>query len=462
MPPPIALSLCILFIFSVFVIEFKRKSEVSSGLWIPLIWLMIMASRPVAQWFYPDQPESIAGLEEGSPIDRTILSILIVIAVFILLRRKLYWGQLLKGNSWVLLWFLYCGISIVWSDFPGVAFKRWIRAIGSLIMILVVLSEPDPIEAVKTLFRRCAYVLIPLSVLIIKYYRHLGVGYEFWTGKEMLAGVTTDKNALGRLSLICGIVFFWNIATIWRNKSRYANKKELFVNSIFVLLILWLLIRSRSATSLGSFIIGCCIFVGLGLPTIKRNVKHIGSLIVLCLVIVLVLNLSFNLTEIFVRSLGRDLTFTERTYIWSDLLNMGTNPLWGTGYDSFWLGGRLANIWEKYPGLNEAHNGYLEIYLELGITGLLLLTGVLISTYRKIRRSLTLNFEYGRVRITLLIIFLIYNITETALIATTLMFFVFLLIAVEFPRLLQFLVPEGTNAIGGYFPEGEELKTLAD
>lgn len=449
MPPAIALSLCILFIFSVFVIEVRRKPKVSSALWVPLIWLMIMASRPVAQWFYPGQRGSTVGYEEGSPIDRTILSILIVMAIFILLRRKIYWNQIWKENSWLLLFFLYCGISIVWSDFPGVAFRRWIRAIGSLIMILVVLSEPDPIEAVKTLIRRGAYVLIPLSILMIKYYVHLAIGYHFWTGQAMYVGVTTDKNALGRLCLICGLFFLWNIATIWRNKGVYANKSEMLVNTTFFLMILWLLMKSRSATSSGSLIIGCCIFIGLGVPLIKRNVKYIGSFIFLGFFIVLILELSFgNLAEIFVTSLGRDVTLTERTYLWSDLMNMGTDPLWGTGYDSFWLGGRLEKIWEKYWGLNEAHSGYLEIYLELGIAGLFLLAGFLISTYRKIRRSLMLNFDYGRVRITLLVIFLLYNVTEAAYKATTLMSFVFLLIAIELPHLSQCRVAGRATATG--------------
>ena len=433
MPPPIALSLCILFIFSVFVIDFKRRPEVSSALWIPLIWLMIMASRPVAQWIYPGQGESVAGFEEGNPIDRAILSILIVSGVFVLLRRRIYWGQILKGNSWLVLFFVYCGVSIFWSDFPAVAFKRWIRAIGSLMMVLVVLSESDPVEAIKTLIRRCAYVLIPVSILLIKYYWHLGVAHEFWTGKAMFAGVTTDKNALGRLCLVCGMFFLWNIVTTWGKKTKSVDKKGMLVDGIFLLMILLLLIKSGSATSVGSFIAGWVVFMGLGLPVMKRSVRYLGIFIMLGIFILGALELSVNLTEMVVKSLGRDMTLTERTYIWTDLLSMGTDPLFGTGYDTFWLGRRLETIWIRYPGLNEAHSGYLEAYLEVGVVGLVLLTGLLISSYRKIRRSLILNFDYGRVGFTVLVSFLLYNVTEAAYKATGLMFFVLLLIGVDMP-----------------------------
>ena len=51
---------------------------------------------------------------------------------------------------------------------------------------------------------------------------------------------------------------------------------------------------------------------------------------------------------------------------------MKTNPLFGTGYESFWLGSRLLWFWQSagLGRINEAHNGCLEVYLQLGIIGL--------------------------------------------------------------------------------------------
>ena len=39
--------------------------------------------------------------------------------------------------------------------------------------------------------------------------------------------------------------------------------------------------------------------------------------------------------------------------------------------------------------LNEAHNGYLEVYLNLGIIGVILIIGFLIAGYRNICKQLT-------------------------------------------------------------------------
>ena len=52
---------------------------------------------------------------------------------------------------------------------------------------------------------------------------------------------------------------------------------------------------------------------------------------------------------------------------------------------------------------NEAHNGYLEIYLTLGLIGLFILAGILIHTFRKIRFELFRNFEWGRYRLGFLV-----------------------------------------------------------
>ena len=82
------------------------------------------------------------------------------------------------------------------------------------------------------------------------------------------------------------------------------------------------------------------------------------------------------------------------------LLEVHINPILGTGFESFWLGERLdqlEGIFFFVP--NEAHNGYLEVYLNLGLLGLFIIIGVLIAAYWKIRPELFRNFEWGRYRL---------------------------------------------------------------
>ena len=53
-------------------------------------------------------------------------------------------GALLRANTLLVVFFCYCAVSVLWSDFPFVAFKRLTKGIGNLTMVLIVLSDPAP------------------------------------------------------------------------------------------------------------------------------------------------------------------------------------------------------------------------------------------------------------------------------------------------------------------------------
>ncbi|PYV66592.1 MAG: hypothetical protein DMG97_29175, partial [Acidobacteria bacterium] len=105
-----------------------------------------------------------------------------------------------------------------------------------------------------------------------------------------------------------------------------------------------------------------------------------------------------------------------RTHIWEVLLSVPINPVLGTGYQSFWLGPRAEWVWARLGGDNvlEAHNGYLQIYLELGLIGLFLLCMFLIATYRKIGKRLQPLTPLGSLGLGLWTLLLFYNVTEAA------------------------------------------------
>ena len=145
-----------------------------------------------------------------------------------------------------------------------------------------------------------------------------------------------------------------------------------------------------------------------------------------------------NLYENLITNLGRDITLTSRVEIWEELIKMDTDPWTGTGYDSFWLGDRAEKLWEKYwwhP--NQAHNGYLEIYLNQGWIGLVLFIGLIVVTYKNIIKGLNINYNYGAFRMSFLIMAMAYNYTEAGFKGLHLVFFIFLLIAFEYPITLN-------------------------
>ena len=59
-----------------------------------------------------------------------VFTILLIAALAVVISRMDRVGPLLRKNGPILLFFAFCAVSILWSDFPFVAFKRWIKALG--------------------------------------------------------------------------------------------------------------------------------------------------------------------------------------------------------------------------------------------------------------------------------------------------------------------------------------------
>jgi O-antigen ligase len=426
-----ALMLCAVAVSAALFIDCRATRNVSSAIWVPVVWVAILASRPVVAWFEPSTGLD-TNVEDGSAMDRNILSLLMLTAAGILIRRRLNWNAWIRQNGWLVAYLLFCGLSVIWSDYPEVSLKRWIRALGSVLIVLVVVSDKDPVAAIAALVRRCTYVLVPMSVVLIKYYRDFGVGHNYWTGQEILLGVTTDKNALGRLCLVAALFAFWQFLASKHDKHIRMDSFNRLVGAGVFMLTLWLLHASRSATSLASFVIGAFTLLLLGLSGVRRSMKSVGILIVLGGPVIVGVSIALDLPQAVVAALGRDLTLTDRTYIWSDLLKMATNPFIGAGYGSFWVGDRLE-YFVKVHQVNEAHNGYLDVYLELGFVGLFLFAGFLFGVFRKSVRTLQTDVTYGRLRMAVLAVFLSYNVTEAGSKPTTFIFLVLLLVAMQVP-----------------------------
>src|SRR5437879_739057 len=123
---PLLASAC----FGVAILVLSRLARnntrpVSWTLWIPLAWLLIGSSRPLSEWFLGLQQG--ANYEEGTPLDRTVLTILLALGLYVLYQRMPRVKAILRANLPIILFFLYCLASVLWSDFPFVTFKRWTR-----------------------------------------------------------------------------------------------------------------------------------------------------------------------------------------------------------------------------------------------------------------------------------------------------------------------------------------------
>jgi exopolysaccharide production protein ExoQ len=171
-------------------------------------------------------------------------------------------------------------------------------------------------------------------------------------------------------------------------------------------------VTADSMTSLSCFVMAGAVMVLTAQRWVAKRtiVVHllVGGALALSL-IALFLDSSGTL----VRSLGREATLTGRTDIWRAVLSLHTNPIFGTGFESFWLGSRLQRVGDlTEQGIQEAHNGYLELYLNLGWMGLILLAGLIATGYRHALAIFRRDPHAGRLRLAFFAAAVIYSLTE--------------------------------------------------
>jgi exopolysaccharide production protein ExoQ len=431
MPPYLALFLWFVMLVGLFWFDPAKEPKVSVALWVPLIFLFFMASRQPTQWLgagiiAPDAATMNSALEEGDPLNRTILAVLFVLGIGILVSRSFRWGNFFRRN-WVLIaYLLFALLSVLWSDFPLPSFKKWFRDLGNYVMVLVVISESLPIEALSTLLRRLGYLLMPLSVMMIKYFPDLAKQYDNWTGAASYCGATTSKNMLGVLCLVCGIYFFWDTVVRWPHRQDKNQKRVILVNAVLTYLTWWLLTICNSATSMTCLTIAYLVILVAHSKPMQRRPKALAVAIPVILLTYNFLFFGLGMSNTFAGAVGRT-SLSGRTEIWQLVLSQHTNPIIGTGYESFWMGPRLASIWATWE-INEAHNGYLEVYLNLGYIGLFLSLLFMAAVYRNICKKLKPFSNIGSFALAVWTAFAFHNTTEADF-RTGLMWVAFLLVA---------------------------------
>jgi exopolysaccharide production protein ExoQ len=398
-------------------------------LWLPVLWMLFAVS--ASKWLQ-EGPRSAIDQIEGNPLQRNILTGLLAVGLIVLIGRGRRALALVRMNGPILLFIAYCAVSTLWSDYPDVAFKRWIKALGDVVMVMIILSEPEWSSAVKRFLARVAFLLVPISVLLIQYYPVIGREYKSQDGRQVFVGVTNDKNMLGVICLLFGLGAVWRVLHALRESPR--NYRLVIAHGAILAMVMWLFRRANSMTSFACFAMATGLIVATSFPALARK-RAVVHLLVATVLAVAFLALFLDVGAGLVETLGRDATLTGRTELWQEIVVMNGNPLFGTGFESFWMGTRLDKIWSNHwwhP--NEAHNGYLEVFLNLGWTGLALLAVVIVTGYRNALRRLRRNPEAGGLALAFLVVGVTYSFTEAGFRLLNPVWIAFVLAAIAVPN----------------------------
>jgi O-antigen ligase len=313
-------------------------------------------------------------------------------------------------------------VSISWAFYPYIAFKHWFKAVGDVAMVLVIGTDAEPLAAFRRLVSRVGIFLFPASILFIKYFPDLGRGYTD-AGLLMNTGVTTNKNSLGLIVLVVSVVILWNVRWLFIHKDEPNRGRRLLAQCTllaFGLILLWM---ANSSTSKACFFLGGLIIFTLNLRVIRRQPSRVHVFYLFMMLAAGTAFLFGGQADV-ADALGRDPNLSGRTAIWEAVIPAVPNRILGAGFESFWVSPNVQ-IFQRtllelgwYPPLvkvlNEAHNGYIEVYLNLGWVGVFLIALVLAVGYRRASRAFRLDPELGSLFLAYVAIAAVYGITEAA------------------------------------------------
>jgi exopolysaccharide production protein ExoQ len=435
------LALLSAFVFTALALrrDVRLSDGVSVTVWIPTLWMMRCASRSMDLWFH-------AGAREANVYDQWYLPILLIAAVAVLARRGEAFRRTAGLNVPLLVLFAYLVLSVSWSPIPIDSTKRAVRACGDLVMAVLLATEVRPHAAIMAMCRRCAFVLIPLSLALAKYYPALGRAREKNWAADSWIGVATHKNTLGQLCLVAGLVLVVHIIQTARRRklSWRAVPVEMRTEVLCLALSIYLLGGFGGSTYSTTSVIATALGLGVTLTVgkLRSRPRMVPAfLLVGCIGFMmamaaseLIVGKSLRVTVADLQ--GKDSTLAGRTELWREVWRRASDHPWlGSGYGGFWTTRLMAEL-ESRPefswGPQQAHNGYLETYAQLGAIGLILLGWTIWHGISGSLRILPLDFDDGQLRVALLLPILLLNYSEAGFPRQNhLMWFMFLVSSVH-------------------------------
>ena len=318
--------------------------------------------------------------------------------------------------KWLLLLLIFAGASVAWSDSPALSARHAISLAATTCFAIYLGCSRTRQQQVRIMV--CAFALAALLSLIFV----LGLpqyGLEVSPGRGSdWRGIYFHKNLLGRTMLLGFVSALTFTARAWRNLLRYALL-AVFLAVIFM---------SRSRTCL--LLAGILVLVLPLLRLLTRRTND-GLTVAAMAGLIAIPALYWVATDPTSAAalIGRDRTLTGRMPLWSMVTAAIRERPWiGYGYDAFWLGmrgesGHVVNSVNFVPA--HAHNGFLEVTLQLGAVGLALFAvGYFVACRKAFIAARGSAIGESLWPLMLLICLGIYNLAESALLKYTDIFWV--------------------------------------
>lgn len=298
-------------------------------------------------------------------------------------------------------------LSATWSQAPlrSAEFGVFYCACTLFAYSLVIHFEP---QEIMSLMMKAGVVIALLSLFLVVVFPDFGLAHDP-SRPGAWEGIFFNRTAAAK----CLVFLLSPALTFWIKG--FAGKRILYL-----LLLGGMLIQARTVTSI---IVTAAFVLFLVLLHFGRALGARASAVLFpigCIVALVLGKLAIGLVPDIFRAFGRNTTLTGRTLIWSALLgSIEKHPFLGYGFYAFWqglTGESGAVIHATHWTFGYAHNGILEILVQLGFVGLVLvlvtMAGAIKNAWYCIRNDSSGRYDWY---IGLIVLTLLFNFDEETL-----------------------------------------------
>lgn len=440
-------------------------SPAATGAGIASLWLHAVLSLGGFLYAFigtrPFAEATVAERVEGNPLDRIVMLGLFLAAVIALATNRRATLAMLRRNAGLFCVVGFSLASLAWSDHPDLTLRRAaLLAVSTTIAAAIAVGLGD-LRRFHTLFFAglTAVILVNLlGVVLVPALAVTDIGVR---------GLYSQKNVAGIVAMIAVAV-----GTTWLLGVERWRSAALGVVALVPAVAFLILTRSKTSIALAGFAVGV---VGIVALAERLGARFLLFVLFLALVgVVALLGLfvasDFDPTRVLALTIG-DASFTGRDELWAFAANAVLDRPWlGHGYGAFWdVGAGDDPLLRLEPGtwladvesgtINQAHNGYLELALHVGIPMTLLAVvvvarGVVAAGRRAVNGPAprATRAALGALAL-LLLLHLLHNATEATLFMRGLVFCnVALLALLVTSRADEFLARRRDNPSAGSRP----------
>ncbi len=328
----------------------------------------------------------------------------------LILRQPSRFFQMILGYLPLLVLLAHVIASSSWAVAPGISFRRAALAliiVYSFVVVAIYVRSP---RRIFFIVYAAFWVLLAQSIVAAA----LPSSY---TDLNEFRGFQNHKNTMGAL---CGYAIITGIFI-----HRHLPSSLLQVLNVgFVAAFGALLFLAQSKTAQQEVIL--VPVLALIAYTLSRFLKVSVGTVLLAIVVGIVFVFWITVTGFGIDQddvlalVTADVTFTQRTIIWEYVWDKASERwLLGYGHQSFWAIGLMSvNLTapvEFVRGLNQAHNGFLDVWLMLGLVGIILFVPIFGSFDRALRIARDSHPQTHNIAWGLMIYALIHNLTESTI-----------------------------------------------